>query len=444
MSGERRVSGVGASVISVGASGTQPVAQGLEDLVERAQMLSDLFLVVSTLCPEEAGLQALAELETSGLTALGRAPSDEAYTQIHHVLLEAERRLLDAEGAVSRVHFAQRFNPRAFSVPVLLHYVKAMARRGSASAERPARIREVLGHLLLRHEVSGQVAIAERADVDFALTYALGQTAIDDDFRETARRFFLKASDRLCEVTTLDEVFDSGLYADVTGFEIALRERLLDPDVLWGSLRLSTFLNNRLRELANQAGVGSQDLFARMLRVRGELEAIFGEAQTAPVPDVVTSIVSRTGRTGSRPSSTTAPPKERKRTSQSQARVVGVAPRWFRRPRVLGWGFAVIAALGISVGSYQVFAGSSTVGREALTQISPRIVEAHISKASPRTLYGTLDENAWRALSSEQRREVAIQILDRMGPTVRVQNAVLKVGDHLAIQIEGSRLKYVQ
>ncbi|MCB9654735.1 MAG: hypothetical protein H6729_11460 [Deltaproteobacteria bacterium] len=432
---ERGVSRAGGSgTLSIG------VADALEDLVERAQMLSDLFVVVSALSPEDAGLAALSALESSALDALRRAPSDEAHTQIHHALLEVERRLLDIEGAVSRVQFAQRFDPKAFSVPVLLHYVKAMARRGAANAERPARIRDVLGHLLLRHEVSGQVAIAERADVDYALSFVFAGIASDEDFRDTARKFFIKASDRLCAVTTLDEVFESGLYADITGFEIALRERLLDPDVLWGSLRLATFLSNRLRDLANQADVGSQDLFSRMLRVRGELEAIFGEAQPAPATDVVANIA----RSVSRTSSTTAPKKERKRTSQSQVRVPGHTPPWFKRARTLGWGFAVVAALGISGGVYQAFAGSSAVGRDVLTAISPQIVEAHISNASPRTLYGVLDENAWRATSKDARRQVALQIQDRIGPNIRVQNAVLKVGDHLAIQIEGSRLKYVQ
>ncbi|MBI5493539.1 MAG: hypothetical protein HY904_00845 [Deltaproteobacteria bacterium] len=245
-----------------------------------------------------------------------------------------------------------------------------------------------------------------------------------------ACNFFEGAIQRLATFESLDALFDAGFILDVAGYRISLRNQLLEPEILYASLRLEAAFRSRLADLAKAGGVSLEALDGRLVQAHLKVDEVFKIARRQAGENE--RFVRRRVRTGAirvvQEASTVPPPT-----------------RLGARMRQLAVAFIMVAG---PLAAWNVRGcvddGLSSLGRAELVQLSPLLVEGGLSAGpGPRVFIGRVDPGRWLTLSRSDRMAEARRLADRLDNR-GIRHAFVSREATVAVRLEDGRIMQVE
>jgi hypothetical protein len=348
------------------------------------------------------------------LEAAAGAPSDPA-----EALAAAEAAILKVDAQLPNSSF------RLLSLSVLTpekiaRYVGLLARNAHGSLERLDRVEILVTRLCAREELDGTLACRPRAEVDALLRLVSGPVRGDP---ARAAAFFAAASQRLAMLATIDDAFDSGLYLDVRGYKVALKDERLDPDILHAATAFNLAFRARIEELQHAAGISETALAARFRTAEAQIELLFGRGASTldEVPEL------------SRP--TTEPiPKRRWRLRGPRLRTV---------LRAAGLAIAIAGAALLFLRD-RGGAKLVPVHSEELARLSPLLESGFLSAGEDPFLLGKIPAGKWMLMTRAERKMAASTLRNKLRRRHIESAVVFRDDDVLAIQIEQGRVLAVE
>lgn len=373
--------------------------------------------------------------QRDGAGGVARATLDRFEAEIE----SAEKTLVAVDGLVSMDLFRRVFAPPrdgSGAAPqvdpqVVLHYARLLARHFDGVPKRTQRIDFLVQRLLAGEHAGGGVAVRPRKEVESKLWYLVHHSHADSTVRAAAVAFFRGAIERLGEIELLDELFESGFSLDVAGYKVALRESLLDPDILYVCAELNAAMQNRISALMELEGAAESTVRPRFEAVRASINEIFsgeGEAQEKPAE------ISRRF--------------ERKREAAKSA------AEEYRSNTKLGLGVRIamaiaavfVVAIVLGVGRRSVRNENELVpaGNEAIAKVSRYLESGSFSRGSSETVFvGKLSTGAWQSMDHGQREGVAKSIAFALSAE-NVLSALVYCDKTVAVHVMEGHVLYVE
>jgi hypothetical protein len=296
-------------------------------------------------------------------------------------------------------------------------YLGLLARNAHGSLERLDRVEILVTRLCAREDAGGTVVCRPRAEVDSLLRLVSGPVRGDP---ARAAAFFAAASQRLAMLATLDDVFSSGLYMDVRGYKVALKDERLDPDILHAAAAFNLAFRARIEELQHAAGIPETVLAARFLAAEEQIELLFGTRASTldEVPEL------------SRPTTKPIPKRLRGPGLRTVLRAAGLA----------------IAFAGAALLFARSRGGSKLVPvrAEELARLSPLLESGFLSAGEDRFLLGKIPAAKWMLMSRSERKMAASTLRNKLRRQHIEAAVVFRDDDVLAIQIERERVLAVE
>ena len=352
-----------------------------------------------------------------------------------------EQAILAADAAVPMLLFRKRFDARDLPRPALARYAALLAANLGTDAERRDRVEMLVTRMVTVETPGGLVRLEDRSRVWSLLRQVTGSRQMAPEDRDKVLGFLTEQGERLSHFESTEALFQEGFYANVYGYKLALRERMLDPQVLYAIAWLNAAITNfnRLRAPESEAAI-----HARAKAVRQEVHGVFHlgrnleQAATTQRFEVFrdqaraqarVQVVSAKGAGLS-----AARPRHR-------ARLQEVEVPWRRVAQVLA---VVLVVFG---GARVIRQWQTTHRYEQITEDQARSLAPWIEDASrdpgDGTLLGEVDPALWQALSPVARKLAADALARDLsaGGTL----AVLLTSDgHPVIQIDRGQVVYVQ
>jgi hypothetical protein len=258
--------------------------------------------------------------------------------------------------------------------PETLYGLAAMLARRAKEPARVDRIEFIATRLLTRELPDGQLeALPEARFFEILDNLQLGIRA-GDDVRDKAVAFFVDAATKLQRCASVGELLGGGLYLELQGYKKALREKRLDPAVLYASVLVSVAITNHLLRFAAGEGIAHRTLLARVASTELDAEKILAASE---------DVQSRRRRLQELAG----------RTRRNPAIVLGVAAGVAAAVLILGLPSSPAATL-------------SPLPAAEVTALSPLLVEAALSDGEDgRLLVVRVDTTQWVRLRDDDRRE---------------------------------------
>ncbi|MBM4283065.1 MAG: hypothetical protein FJ137_20690 [Deltaproteobacteria bacterium] len=222
-----------------------------------------------------ARLLLLLGIPDARLDVIVREPGDTP-----QAIARNENILFGIDAAMPMPWFRERFArigdkriDEALSAVALSRAAAFFARRARDVA-RIDRIEFIATRLLTRELPDGQLEALPHADF-FDLLEGLGLGIVaEPEMREKSVNFCLDVAQRLQEATTVETLLGSGAYLELQGHKKALREKRLDPAILYACILDSVAITNRLLRFAAVEGLSHRMLLARVASTELSAETI--------------------------------------------------------------------------------------------------------------------------------------------------------------------------
>lgn len=241
--------------------------------------------------------------------------------------------------------------------------------------------------------------------------------------------FFEGAIQRVMALETLDALFASGFIMDVSGYRLALRNQLLEPEILYASIRLESQFRARVVALARQGGVTDQALEKRLAQANAQVDEVFKIA----------------GRAGS--SAERFVPR-RARVAKTYVKPEDVfVPDAFRILSVRGLA-VVVVLLAAPVSFFNLAQWMSThldgMPTQQLQALSPVLVEGGVSNAAPPKVFiGRVEAGRWMTLSRADRMKEARAIREKLAAQ-GIHTALVSRDGAIAFRVENGKIMQVE
>lgn len=312
---------------------------------------------------------------------------------------------------------------------LLLQYARMIARHFRADARHTERLTTLVQRMLSLPKLDGTRELRPRGDTEGALAYIVRESHAPVPVRQSALEFLASAKDRIHTIEKIDEIFDGGFYLDVLGFQVSLRDAMLDVEILRASAELSAVLWNRLVWLMKREGVSLAELYVRLAKVEDNVARVFLSLE----PEEPQSIVQRFEMR-----------RVQEEIEKKQA-VELLKPRHGLRLMVA----AVVAiALGLGAGMMRRTSRNENemvpVPVAALAQISPVLESATTSKGEAQPiLFAQVTPSKWSLMDADSRRETAWRLAAAVQKQ-RMSGALVFDGSVMVIQIADGNVMFVQ
>lgn len=405
-----------------------------DELAGRVAAIADVLAILKEL-GVEAGHVELVEQTlavcTDSLERLGD-PDSKGYAERRETYEESlavgEATTQDVDATISMESFRSWYDRSPRPRDQLVRYASllgASRRLGDVQRDRL----EFVATRLLSHEVDGgRLAISSRTEAAPVLEYIIRtRPMIADHERSGAVMFFRDATLQLSTLHTLDDVFSGGFYLDVRGYKVALRQQLMDPDVLYAAIALNTAIHNRIEEM--------RELEARS---KNSLHDMLGEEEL----EVAKAFKRASLRADARF-------EETRRYLEKYRHNVkkGVLRKTTDRRTVvrvlLGAAIAGVGLFAFKLISREVNSIDAMTD-DALGRLSPVLESGGFSRGeSQRTFIGRVASARWMLLTPEEREEAADVLCTRLGRQ-RIRAAWVTREGHQAIHIAGGEVVSVE
>jgi hypothetical protein len=307
----------------------------------------------------------------------------------------------------------------------IARFAGLLARHANQSPSRIDRVELLVARLCLgeRQEERGQHPPAEVV----SLLRRSGCVPGDPDSRTRALAFFDAAAQRLVTLATVDDIFDSGLYLDMRGYKISLKEERLDPDVLYAAASFTLRMDKCIGALPRSAKITESSLAARFEEAERHIELLFGKdlgsfpGEERSRPFTAEDDLPRTDR---------VPFLRRAGVRRNLLRAVGLALA------VAGAALFVVRARGS--------ANLKPLPPAQLAKLSPLLESGSMSQGKDTFLLARIPSSRWFLMSRSERRAAASDLRNQLLRRKIGAAVVFRDDDVLAIQIEQGRVLAVE
>ncbi|MCK6549599.1 hypothetical protein L6R52_27430 [Myxococcota bacterium] len=404
-------------------------AARLQQVESLSRSVHDDLTRLLELAPEDPAARRLAErldvqlacAEEMLLEVDARVP-DVAFERLFGRTRRRELGVVDGEGAI-RV-------PLELTPELITAYARLIAAAFDESAQRRERLSVLVQRLVTTTNDRGRVRVRPWRDVEALLQKIVPESRATAGVRSAAVVFFRSAAARVHEVTLRDELFDSGLYLDIVGYEQSLGPAILDATVLYAVAVLDAALGNKLAELVDLEGVSPADVMKSLEEAHASAVASIGAGSGDASDDVDAKAA-----------------ELRKDLGRGVQRT-----RW-KAPTI--GALTTFAAVLVAVLAVAMFVGAlrrST--RNANETVAMAVSEVHalspileggsISRGeAPPVFLGRVAPRTWQGLTPKDRRAFAQRLVRALaGRGVRV--AIVHAGETVVVEIMRGELVFVE
>lgn len=378
----------------------------------------------------QATSEALEKAFNAAVTTQG-AGLDEATRALESEVVAFEKALDAFDRRIPMAYFREHFDASKASSVALADYASLLGRFVGDSPLRLDRIQFLLTRVI-SFFLDPAAATPERRRA--LLAEALPPVTLDEATRRTAVTFLQDAARRVGSFKHLHDLTTSGFFVDIGGYKVALRQKLLDPDVMAAAIELNEAINDNLHRLAQADVPSGKELEEHFTEVDRHIKSIFSQLrhdESAIQRDFEAWVESRKRR------------RRGPRTPSTRVTFGTVGkPQRPSRPIVLGVVTVLLAVvLWVRAGGE---GGLQPMPGSELTKFSPLLVEAGVAPPEePKVLIGQVDKAKWALLSLDDRRKVA-EALARQLTTRGLVSATVMLESQVVIQVEGGQLLLVQ
>lgn len=443
-------------------SAEEQLEQRRARVIERIATVRDALRLLSGVGvadePRKAVTQALLELQTAlggaapasvlkdpkaSLAAAGKETLDAA----EPLLGAIEDKLLALDEQIDEPVFEARAPSAAPNKKVLARYGRLLASRRMPVGARRNRFEWLATQLLTRTNAQGQLLVAPPERARTALRHLIGDLPrkLRQEEVDQAAEYLYDAGKRLDGLESADELFESGLYADVHGYKVSMREHLLSPEVVYRTVLFQAKLHNRLEgwiEAQAREHPGDEQhtpsalreqLRSRLLAERDDVDGRLGaKPKLAPLPAPPNA-----------PAPAASPPPH-KRAAKARSAETDDRKRRIRVALDRGILIGVAALIVVAAAAYVVRertglsseATSRKLTSEEMPALSPLLVAGNLrTLGADQALHGWISGTRWRALDPAARRTAADELARRLS-TAGIERAELYDHQTLVIAIE--------
>jgi hypothetical protein len=414
------------------------------EVVARVRELGDRFLAISEvlhlLRELDVDKERLRLTDTRALSAdddlkllvrmqAGAPEYARTLARLEELAQQIEATLVELDENVPSATFRLVLSTAHVGPVLLLQYARMIARHFRATALHTERLQALVQKLLTLPKLDGAREIRPREDTEAALRYIVRESEAPASLRAAALEFFAAATVRIHAIQRLDEIFDGGFYLDILGYQVSLRESLVDAEILRAAVELNAALWNQLVGLMKLEGISLAQAYERMSSVEEQVAKIFLSLE----PDEPSSIAQRFEL------------RQTKEAAERQEAVKLLKPRHGLRV------FAAVVlaiALGLGVG---VLRRSSRNENElvaleagALAALSPVLESGSASKglAEP-ILFAQVQASKWVMMNDRERSQAASRLAVAIGKK-NMGGALIFQGNAIVIQVSGGNVLFVQ
>jgi hypothetical protein len=358
-----------------------------------------------------------------------------------------EDKLLWLDEIVQPQPFAAQLDNPKHTKKAWARYGRLLATRRIQAGQRRDRFEAVATHLLVQQREDGtrEPVTPDRAKpVLEYLTGGLTRKVDPAELRESLdslREMFVRMDEPMGH-----EQFFEGLFLDLHGYKITMRDMLLCPEFLYLSVMVNAKMHNRMEEWIaglgrlhdsmhlSSEGTPREQLLRRLQQQEEAVEDSLG-VRRKPPPQAVKQEPAKPAPVAKR----TKPKK--KATSDSRFQID-------RRVILLGMALLAIAASFTFVGVETGLVAAPVVEaqtKEKLAEFSPILVRGWIKGAGAnRHLEAAVHAGLWQELSARKRSEEAEHIAQTIVKLGMKRATVSALGGAPVIQIEGGVVAFVQ
>lgn len=383
----------------------------------------------------------------AALAAAGKAQLDAAERSLGPI----EDKLLALDDQVGDSIFEDRVLNTKQNKKIIARYGRLLASRRMPPGPRRNRFEWLAMQLLTRRTEHGELAPLPPDRARNVLQHLIGglprkvrQPEVDE-----ATDYLHDVAKRLDDLRSADQLFDSGLFADLHGYKVSMREHLTSPEFVYRSVLTEAKLQNRLEQwIAAQERLHDKN----QLTAEGTPRVHMRRRLAAERDDV-------DGRLGAKarlvvgPVSDEPPPPPPKRARPAQPTAPGALSSLLARIRVDRSLLLAAAAAIVIVGS-SLFVGESlgVVGepavrrltKEELPALSPLLVGGLLrGTGETQHLQGWISGKRWRALDGRKKHEAADAAARKLS-AAGIKEADLYDGSTLIVVIKSGTLVSAQ
>jgi len=391
--------------------------------------ISDLLDILKELGAEADHVKVVEQAVaacTGGFEGLGKLDSKgyaERLSAYEEALGVGEETALDVDAAISMNAFRSWYDRTPRPQEVLLRYASLLGGARRLKDVQRDRLEFVVTRLISKKVDDERLAMSPRAEAAPILDYVIRRRpAIKDHERSDAVMFFRDASLQLTNLHSLDDVFKGGFYLDVRGYKVALRDQLLDPDVLYAAVALNAAIHNRIEEMRELEARSKNSLHGMLGKDDEEVRKVFMKRASL--------------RTDERFEETRRYLEKYRQNVEKGTTRTKMSRRTMNRLLLSGGiGATGLGALKLILREINTVRALSAT---ELERLSPILESGGFSEGESESVFmGQVASEAWLALSAEERSSAAEELRDALRRRT-VRAAWITRGENQAIHIANS------
>ncbi len=371
----------------------------------------------------EEHVRALASAFNTVVTEQGLA-FEEHSRRLESSVLALERELEQFDARIPTTSFQERFDRLKASTSALADYAAVLGEHLGGGLARVDRVQFLLTRAIRSFTGDEYLEPAERVAL---LAGLLPEVRIDPEVRHSAIDGFEETAHRLDRFPSLELLLESGLFDELGGFKVSLREQLLDPEVMSALIELDAAISVAVGRLCEGLPEREQAFAAHLALVDARLERMFAQlrAEDAQLRERFDEWVAR--------------PRKKKPASAAVPLFVPAAPR--RPSRRIG-AMALALVVFVVIGVVRRHGGGHLRPLEPadLHLLSPVLAKGAVD---PPFFLGQVDRVGWAGLDPLRRREAAGRLaraLERRGWPI----GTVMLDDQVVMQLEQGEPLLVQ
>ena len=433
-------------------------------VIDRIATARDMFRLLGYMAVPEEHRKNVArmfiELETALGTPEGAAVKDpkaalaaatkEQLDAAEHALGPIEDRLLTLDDQVPDATFEDRVRSGKQNKKVIARYGRLLASRRLPAGPRRNRFAWLAMYLLTKEDDSGQLVALPPDRARNVLQHLIGglPRKLRDQDTEEAISFLHDAQSKLEAVQSYDHLLASGLFGDIYGYQVSMREQLLSPEFVYASVLVDTVLRNQVerwitaRERLHDSmqltseGTPREHMTRRLRAERDDVDEAFGakpRALSAAAAETGPQVVveAKRAKPAKKPAARRRLPEfsvDRRLIAAMVAVLVTLSSTWY-----------VSKTVGL-VGEPQV----RPLASAELGTLSPLLIRGFmVGSSDAQTLRGWVASKQWKALDPRARHGAADVLLERLAAR-HIAAAQIYEGSTLVIDVTGGTVMHVE
>lgn len=410
--------------------------QRVQRAVQRVVACRDTFRMLGLLAISDEDRKTLARMLMEIDTGIGRAENAPSVVKepdaalqnatreqldvVERLLGPIEDRLLYLDEAVTQDAFRARVETSKQPKKVMARYARLLASRRFQAGARRDRFEWIATQLLSTTDAAGVRKVMPPERARSVLQHVVGGLPRKANEQETAEAvaYLQDALVRVSSVTQ-EEFFDSGVFIDVHGYKVSMRDQLLAPEFVYLSVLINAAVHNRLEawiadherlyrgnQLTSE-GSPREQIMRRVREAEDAVDDLFSVKRRGPVQ-------ARAGE----PAKPAPAPAKKKGKEKKQKKLRGLLPELDivvdRQLKMLIGSLVVIVATGITI-AFQ----TGAIGKQELRAledgeiagISPLLASAWIAGSGDTSrLDAIIRDTDWQALDARKRTVEAERI----------------------------------